>query len=233
MPEDYRERIDRTVQKIRDFYARYPKGHAIAELVSPEQAKVVVGGLEAPGWVAHIVSTNENKFGRWLPPKEAEPEDPEDDYPRSYRYFLDRYESLTWLVGDKVQASNRISYFQIDNVSGGGYAALEVGLGSGAAACIEDLNDSYEGHGFDRAVLFTGGWGDPAMGGFVFDLRQRSPEGECRIYPFHMDEPETALPHEDELGSGGARSVEGFDLWLEKCVDRVIASLKPIVVEIN
>src|SRR6185503_9463844 len=190
MPEDFRTRIDRAIQKVRDFVAKYPKEHAVAELVLPEQAKAVVGGLESEGWVPHIVSANERAFGRWLPPKEAEPEDPEDDFPRSYRYFIERYGSLTWLVGSKVQSSDRIPYFEVDNTSGSGYAALQVGLGSGSAACIEDLNDSLEGYGFDRAVLFTGGWGDPSVGGFVFDLRQRSPEGECRIYRFVMDDPE-------------------------------------------
>jgi hypothetical protein len=80
MPEDFRTRIDRTIQKVRDFAAKYPKGHAVVELVPPEQAKAVVGGLESEGWVPHIVSANERAFGRWLPPKEAEPEDPEDDF---------------------------------------------------------------------------------------------------------------------------------------------------------
>ena len=230
MPDDFRARIDRTVQKVRDFYAKYPKGQAIAELVAPDQANSVVGGLEAPGWVAHIVSANERKFGRWLPPQAAEPEDPEDDFPRSYRYFLDRYESLTWLVGDKVQATDRVGYFQIDNTSGSGYAALQVGLGSGSAACIEDLNEIHEGRGFDRAVLFTGGWGDPSIGGFAFDLRQRSPEGECRIYRFLQDDPEASLPLEDELGSNGKQDgIEGFDLWLERRVDQVIAALEPVL----
>lgn len=232
MAEEFGARIDRTVQKVREFCARYPKGHAIAELIPPENANTVVRGLEAAGYVAHIVSANQRKFGRWLPVKDAQPEDPEDDYPRSYRYFIERYESLTWLVGDKVQATDRIPYFQLDNTSGSGYAALEVGLGSGAAACIEDLNDDYEGHGFDRAVLFSGGWGDPSVGGFVFDLRERSEEGECRIYRFTIDEPEASLPHEDNIGSAGGK-IEGFDVWLEKRVDKVIAALEPILAKLQ
>ncbi len=207
-PDPY-QAVDRVVNDIRELHRRYPRGHFVIEAIDLKNEADRARVSSHVGTEKYFLEMHEPTFNRWATLGPAARQG------SSWRYFQEKYGSLTWIVGDLTAG---LSTFACGNVSGGGKCCLQLG----ETYDCSHYEDIEPGRGYDRAIVFHGGW---PRDGFVMDTRVASPTGEFAIYGFCDDGPMPEwLPTADALPA--PETIRPFGFWLEEHARPIIETLR-------